>query len=185
MCHYGVRRGAEQAKLHDPVWSLAMAGDVGNVRSGERIDLGRLWWAGPLTVAAALAANAIVRTVAVGLFEISPLFHNLAWMHVTWVTVAAVNSAVLVFAAIARYADRPISVYLRVAAVALVVSFIPNAWLVLTDVPGSSPAAHATLMAMHVVDAAICAYLLPALTRSREPGVQPWGDQYEATISTR
>ena len=162
-----------------------MAGVVGAARSDGRINLRRLWWAGPLTVAAALAANAIVRTVAVGLFEISPLFHNLAWMHFTWVTVAAVSSAVLVFAAIARYADRPISVYRRVAAVALVVSFIPNAWLALAEVPGGNPAAHAALMMMHVVDAAICVFLLPTLTRSREPGVEPFGDPHEATISTR
>jgi hypothetical protein len=49
--------------------------------AGERIDLRRVWWGGPLTVAAALGANAVIRTVAVGVFAIPPLFHNLAWIH--------------------------------------------------------------------------------------------------------
>jgi hypothetical protein len=38
---------------------------------------------------------------------------------------------------------------------------------------------------MHVVDAAICIYLLPVLTHSRESAVEPLGDPHEATISTR
>jgi hypothetical protein len=161
-----------------------MAVDAENVRAGERIDPRRIWWAGPLTVITTLAANAVIRTVAVGLFEISPQFHNLAWMHFTWVTVAAVSSAMLVFAVIARYSDRPISVYRRVAVVALVVSFFPNVWLALAEVPGGSPAAHAILMAMHIVDAAICVYLLPALTRTREPVFEPLRDSHEATVPT-
>jgi hypothetical protein len=153
--------------------------------AGERIDLRRVWWGGPLTVAAALGANAVIRTVAVGVFAISPLFHNLAWIHFAWVTVAAVTTAVLVFAVIARYADRPISLYRRVAAGALMVSFIPNIVLFVADVPGGSPAAIATLMVMHVVDAAICIWLLPFLTHSPEPTPERIGDPQEATASTR
>jgi hypothetical protein len=162
-----------------------MTDDPRNVRAGERIVPRRLWWAGPLTVAVALAANAVVRTVAVGLFEISPQFHNLAWMHFTWTTSAAVSSAVLVFAVIALYAEHPASVYRRVALAALVVSFLPNVWLLLSDVPGGSPAAHATLIVMHIVDAVICIYLLPALTYSRESAAEPLGDPHKATMSTR
>lgn len=139
----------------------------------ERLDLRRLWWAGPLTVLAALGANAALRTAAVALFAISPAFHHLAWVHFTWVTVAAVGSAVLVFAAVARYADRPVRLYRRMAALALLVSFIPNVVLIGGEGPGSSPAAHATLLVMHVLDAAICAWLLPVLTGGREPHPRP------------
>ena len=146
-----------------------MAATTGSPRFGERIDLHRLWWAGPLTVAAALGANAVVRSVGVALFAISPAFHSLAWIHFTWVTVAALGTPVLVFAVVARCAERPVRLYRRVAALALVVSFIPNVGLLGADVPGGSPAANATLMAMHVVDAALCVWLLPSLTRAREP----------------
>jgi hypothetical protein len=133
----------------------------------ERIDLRRLWWAGPLTVIASLGANAIVRTLAFALFAISPTFHNLAWVHFTWVTTAAVSSAVVVFAVAARYADRPVGLYRRIATVALGLSLVPNVAMFFGDAPGQSPAAIATLMAMHVVDAGICVWLLPALTRAR------------------
>ncbi len=162
-----------------------MAATSRSPRLEPRIDLHRLWWAGPLTVAAALGANAVVRSVAVALFTISPAFHNLAWIHFTWVTVAAVGTAVLVFAVVARWSDRPVRLYRRVAAVALVVSFVPTVGLVPADVPGGSPAAIATLMLMHVVDAAICVWLLPSLTRAREPGSERIGDSREATASRR
>jgi hypothetical protein len=154
-------------------------------RLEPRIDLHRLWWAGLLTVAAALGANAIVRSVAVALFTISPAFHNLAWIHFTWVTFAAVGTAVLVFAVIARWSDRPVHLYRRVAAVALLVSFIPTAGLVPAEVTGGSPAAIATLLVMHVVDAAICVWLLPFVTRAREPGSERIGESRAATAARR
>ncbi len=162
-----------------------MAGPTHRPQMEERIDLHRLWWAGPLTVAAALGANAVVRGVAIALFAISPAFHNLAWIHFTWVTVAAVSTAVLVFAVVAHYAERPVRLYRRVAAVALVGSFIPNVWLFVADVDGGSPAAIATLLVMHVVDAALCVRLLPSLTRAGEPRPEGICHPQEATASRR
>ena len=162
-----------------------MAAASRSPRLDPRIDLHRLWWAGPLTVAAALGANAVVRSVAVALFTISPAFHNLAWIHFTWVTVAAVGTAVLVFAVVARWGERPVRLYRRLAAAALVVSFIPTVGLVAAGVPGGGPAAIATLLVMHIVDAAICVWLLPFLTRAPGPDSERIGDPREATTSRR
>jgi Family of unknown function (DUF6069) len=138
--------------------------------AAERIDLRRLLWAGPLTVLASLGANAVIRTVAVALSAISPAFHNLAWMHFTWVTVAAVGTAVVVFAAVAHFTDHPVRLYRRIAVVAILLSLVPDALLFFYDAPGHSPAAIATLMAMHVVDAAICIVLLPRTTIATRSG---------------
>jgi len=144
-----------------------MGSATDGTRSAERSDLGRLWWARPLTVLAALAANLAVRGVALAVFPISPEFHNLMWGHLAWVTVAAVGTAVLGFAVVGRYAARPIRLYRRIAAGVLVASFVPDVALYASDEPGSSGAAIAALMVMHVVDAALCMWLLPALTSVR------------------
>src|SRR5262245_50790694 len=79
---------------------LVMGYATDGARSTGRSDLGRLWWAGPLTALAALAANFAVRAVAFAVFPISPEFHNLMWGHLLWVTIAAVAAAVLVFAVV-------------------------------------------------------------------------------------
>lgn len=136
----------------------------------ERISMARLWWAGPLVVAAALVANSIVREIALTLFDIPPAFHHLMWGHLVTTTIVAVGAAVVVFASVARYARRPIHLYLRIAAVVLVLSLIPNAMMFLGEGQGQDPPAVITLMLMHVVDAVICVGLLTTLTRPRGHG---------------
>lgn len=136
----------------------------------------RLWRVGPLVIAAALVANSVIREIALALFEVSPAFHHLRWGHLLSVTAVAVGAAVLVFAIAIRYARRPIRLYRRIAAVVLALSLIPDAAMFFADAPDHNPAAIIALMSMHVVDAAICVGLLPALTRVRVDDQEPDGE---------
>jgi hypothetical protein len=75
--------------------------------------------------------------------------------------VAGAVGAVVIFAVISRFTRRPIRVFLGVAAVGLLVSFLPIA---LAGATGSSAAA---LALMHVVAAATNVGLLATLDRKR------------------
>lgn len=131
----------------------------------EGISLSCLWWTGPLVVAASVAANAVVREVALRIFGVSPAFHHLMWGHLISVTVIAVSGAVIVFAAVARYAPCPIRLYWRLAGVVLVLSLLPDVAMIFEAGTGHSLTAVGSLMVMHGVDAAICVGMLTTLTR--------------------
>ena len=117
--------------------------------SHAAINLRRLWWVGPLTILAAIAAVLAVRVIAFAVLDLSPEFLPLQWSALIVFTTVLVAAAVLVFAAAARLATRPIQMYRRIALVALGASMIPDLWL-----PGGSPGATwlgvLVLMVMHV-----------------------------------
>jgi hypothetical protein len=117
--------------------------------SHAAVDLRRLWWVGPLTIVAAIVAVLAVRIIAFAVLDLSPEFVPLGWGALILFTAVLVAAGVLVFAAVARLATRPIEMYRRVALGALIVSMIPDLWL-----PGGSPGATwpavLILMAMHI-----------------------------------
>ncbi len=135
---------------------------------GERVDFGRLLWVGPLAIAAAVVANVLVRTVAVVLFDVSPGFPALALGPTVVFTVVGVLGAVLVFALVARFARRPVRLFRRIALVVLLVSFVPNVLLLLSDsVAGATVPAVGTLMFEHVVAWAVSVGILTTLALAR------------------
>lgn len=79
----------------------------------EGVDTHRLRWVGPLTVAASVGANAIVRDFALDLFGIPPMFHHLIVGHLTSLTIVAVGTAIIVFAVVVSHAGRPIRLWRR------------------------------------------------------------------------
>lgn len=117
--------------------------------SQSAIDLRRLWWVGPLTILAANVAVLAVRALAFAVLDLSPEFVALSWGALVIFTTVLVAAGVLVFAAVARLATRPIQMYRRIALGALVVSMIPDLLL-----PGGSPGATwpavLVLMVMHI-----------------------------------
>jgi hypothetical protein len=132
----------------------------------KRVSLARLLWVGPLTVVAAVVANVVFVGVANPLFGVAPDFPALTKEAVAAFTTVGVLLAVVVFAVVARFARRPISLYRWIAIIALVLSFIPD--LALGVLPGPVPVGArevALLMTTHVIAAAITIGLLTSFTR--------------------
>jgi hypothetical protein len=128
------------------------------------LDLRRLYWAGPITIAVAVVAVLIVQVIAVAV--LSPL-RQFAQMldsrEPTVSTIFMVSAAVLVFAIVGRVADDPIRTYRKIALVVLVLTFIPNIWLARSSIPGTGWPLAIALMLMHVAAWAVTVTLLPRL----------------------
>ena len=79
-------------------------------------------------------------------------------------TSVGVIAAVGVFALLRRFSSQPIQLFRRIAAVALVVSFVPDFWLLTEGAagafPGATVAGVATLIAQHIATAAIVVWAL-------------------------
>jgi len=132
----------------------------------QAVDLGRVWWVGLAAVALATLVNGLVRTLALALMEVDPGFLPLQSPAFLPFTIIGGGLGVLVFALLARRARRPFTTFQIVAAVALVVSLLPDLGL-LGSMPGANAATVGTLMLMHVLTAGIVVGMLSALTRKR------------------
>ena len=112
-----------------------------------------------LAAAAAAAANLLVRALAVGAFDIpQPEFEPLQVRPVLLSTIGSVIVAGLVFALVARLARDAVRTFYVVAGVALIASLYAPLSLGLADPPenpGTNAESVGTLIAMHVVSAAI------------------------------
>jgi hypothetical protein len=133
------------------------------------IESRRFMWVAALTIFASVLAVMAVRAAAVRILHPNPTFMPLAVEPPIIDTVLGALAAIFVFLKIASYPN-PARTYRRVAAVALVVSFVPDVLLAEShDMGGGWPEAYA-LMIMHVVVCVICITLLPGLgltTRSQ------------------
>jgi len=113
------------------------------------VDARRLWWVGPLTVAASIAAVFAVRVIAFATLELSAEYPPLTPFGLVLFTSVLVSAAVLVFAVVVWKSAAPIRTYRRIALGALVLSCIPDLFLPGTD-PGATWTAAIVLMVMHV-----------------------------------
>ena len=148
----------------------------------DKPSLKRLLWAGPLTIVIAVMVNLILRFIATALLQPSESFIPLsARGPVAPFTVIGTLGAVIVFALVAQFAPSPIRTYRIISVVALSLTFIPDMLLLFgprspagaaPPVGGPPPMEGVTfpnvlaLMTMHVAAWAVCAFLLPRLTRS-------------------
>ncbi len=140
--------------------------------SGESIAWGRLPGVALLAALAAAVANALVYFAASGLgfipqsvilpspMGVSPLTVGL----VVITSVIGAIGAAIVFAIIGLFARRPVRLFRIVAAVVLVLSFVPPA-----TVPGVPVAMRLSLAVMHVVAWAVSVGLLTTLARQAKP----------------
>jgi hypothetical protein len=116
-----------------------------------------------LAAVAAVAANLLLRALAVAVFDIpQPEFEELNVRPVVVSTLGGVAAAGVVYAVIDRFARDPRRVFLIVAAIALVLSLIAPLTL---DDPNADAGAVGTLIAMHVVAAAISVLALLRVSR--------------------
>src|SRR5438093_12321200 len=137
-------------------------------RAGEeRVALRRLAWVAPLAVVGATLANEVARRLLLAILPpINPDFVALEAQSVAMMTVVCSLAAVAVFAAVARLSIQPIRTYQIVAAVALVMSLLPD--LMLLQDPTATGGAVVTLMLLHGVAAAAVVWPLSTLTQTAD-----------------
>jgi hypothetical protein len=131
------------------------------IMTAERVPAGRLLRVGVLAAVFSASANALVLAVASSLFGpvVIPPDGAVTFGQVVGTSVAGAVGAAVVFAVIDWFTWRPMRVFWGIAAVGLLLSFLPIA---LAGVTGSSAR---TLGLMHVVSAATNVGLLTALAR--------------------
>ena len=135
-------------------------------RRKERIDWSRLWWVGLGVIVASVVVNLLVRSAALALFPTMIMTAD----HIILFTVLGALGAILVFALVAWRAARPITLYRRIAGVALLLSFVPDILILMTGFPVSTFGAY---ILMHIATAAICVIGLTKFTRARDKAEHP------------
>jgi hypothetical protein len=136
--------------------------DTSAADTGPIVAIGRLLWAGPLTVIASVAAVLLVRLLVIRIPGVRSDATPLGLIAPTIDTVILISIAVVVFVQFCAFSDDPVRRFRRVALGALLVSFIP---LVVTGrgpMIGGLPTTLA-LAAMHVAAYVPCVTLMPVL----------------------
>ena len=126
----------------------------------ERVSFKRLLWAGPLAIVLAIAANASVWQVARALLSVPPEFMPLNSPAPIFLTLFGMLGAVIAFALIGRASKRPVRTFTIVAAIVLVLSFLPDIGLLASGAPGATLPGILVLMLMHVIAASIAVWVL-------------------------
>ena len=125
----------------------------------ERVPVGRLLRVGALAALLAANANALVLAIASSLMGavVIPPDETVTLGQVLVASVAGSVGAAVVFAVVGRFTQRPVRVFLGLAAAGLLLSFIPIA------VAGARGSSAGTLAVMHLVAAATNVGLLTKL----------------------
>jgi hypothetical protein len=136
--------------------------------TGDReIDLRRLYWVGPTTVAAAVIVVRLLQIVVVAILR-PPERSLLRSEEPSAFTAVLVAIAVVVFAIVAREASQPLRTYNRIAFLALVVSCLPDVALGFGLIRGEGWPLAAGFILMHIAAWAVTVSMLTRLTTSRE-----------------
>ncbi len=130
-------------------------------RRTERIDWSRLWWVGLGVLGASVVVNLLVRSAVLALFPTQILTSD----HIILLTVIGVLGAILAFALVAWRSARPITLYRRIAGVALLLSFVPD---LLLFTAGFSVIVVEAYILMHIATAIICVIGLTSFTQARD-----------------
>ncbi len=120
----------------------------------------RAWVVWLRTILGAVAANLVLRAAALAVFDVPPAFEPLATAGPTvFLTVVGVAAGLGVALIVDQQSKRPVPLFQRIVLVALLVSLIPDLWM-LTDgggeaYPGVTVPAVAVLMLQHVAAATV------------------------------
>lgn len=126
---------------------------------------GRFARVGLATVAAATLANVLVYYLGGALVPYDPQFLPLTDVSGAIVfTLPAAIVAVLVYAALLRFARRPVRTFAIISTVAFVVTAIPD-FTYIPTVPGATGGQTAVLVLMHIVAAVVIVRMLTTLAR--------------------
>jgi uncharacterized membrane protein YoaK (UPF0700 family) len=133
-------------------------GAGGTVSESESLGTGSFVRRGALAAALAGVANAVLVLAATTL-GVAPGFRPVALPPVLLFTVLGVAGATAVYWLLHRRTSNPDRTFLRVAAVVLVLSLLPDVGLLSAD-PAATVPGVVVLMAMHVVAAAVSVVVL-------------------------
>jgi hypothetical protein len=132
------------------------------------VGMNRLAKYGLFAVIAASGTNAIVGVVALAVFDIPAGFGGLGWGSIIASSALGAVVATGVYGLIARYSTRPNRTFIIIAAVALVLSYIPFLQPPPT-LAGASQSVFVTLGVMHVTAAVV---IVGVLTQATSAEVQ-------------
>ena len=127
-----------------------------------------LWGAAVLTIAAAVVAVLAVREVTVRVLHPDPAFTPLTLASPIVGTIGCTMMAIYVFVGMVSYPN-PVRTWRRVAAVVLILSFVPCVLLAISHIMGGGWPEACALMTMHIAVWAICVTLLPSLAITKDP----------------
>jgi hypothetical protein len=125
----------------------------------------KLWVAGLKALIGAMIATLAVRWAAVATLDIPAEFPPFAGPGPTiFFTTLGALGAIGVFGVVRRRSDRPEQLFRRIAVGVLLLTFLPDLWL-LSDgaagaFPGATPTAVGVLMLMHLIAAAVIVWSL-------------------------
>ena len=118
-----------------------------------------IWVVGSAAVLASVAANLIIRAIAVPALDISDEFEPMHSFRIAFFTVIGTGAGVVAFHFIRQRASRPARTFLIVAAAALAGSYAPNLLLLFAGsqdaFPGLTNSAVGALLLMHLAAAVI------------------------------
>ena len=120
----------------------------------------RAWMVWLRTILGAVAANLVLRAAALAVFDVPSEFEPLATAGPTvFLTLVGVAAGLVVALIVERRSEHPVPLYQRIVLVALLLSLVPDLWM-LTEgggeaFPGATGPAVVTLMVQHVAAAAV------------------------------
>jgi hypothetical protein len=135
------------------------------VRTSRATSRGRFARIGLATTVAAVLANTLVYYAGATLVSYAPQFLPLANVSgAILFTLPAALGAVLVYAALLRFARNPVRTFTIISAVVFVVVTIPD-FTYIPTVPGVTGGQTAILVVMHIVAAGVIVRMLTTLAR--------------------
>ena len=135
------------------------------------INLRKLYWVAPATVAAAVIAVKLLQIIAVTI--LSPSGSSLLRTEEpSAFTAVLVALAVVVFATVASEASEPLRTYNRIAFVALVLSCLPDLALGFGLIRGEGWTLAVVFILMHIAAWAVTVWMLTHLTTSNKSAVK-------------
>jgi hypothetical protein len=137
---------------------------------GAAGNASNIWLAGSVSMAAAVAANLIVRAFLFVLLDLPGDFPPLQPISVIMFTLIGTGSGVLAYVLVNKYSKNPTRTYLVIAAVALLLSILPNFALMANPAaapfPDGSALVFGVLILFHIVAALVFIPLLLKLSRT-------------------
>ncbi len=134
----------------------------------EQLAPRKLWWIGPVTIVVAAIINLIIRSIAVAFLGVPETFLYLQPASIIGSTIIFLLLALLAFVIVIRTARAPIRFYRILALILLLISLLTPIMALtgLMPTPGMNLPIFWTMIAMHIVSAAITVGLFTTLIRA-------------------